>query len=191
MSKDIKSYLYLYPLVPIFICEPGVEPVGHYLEGEDWLEDKFEECFDKCTAPTGGGYEADWTDRGELWKMFLPFIKEALATPPKESPETKPEQPAQAEKGDVYVALQELVYLKSIKDIPDYKEEYERRKPLAWAAAKLAISSTKFAARPAEREAVEDWAGFISEIQAMAEWGEPTLKELKAKYSLTNKTKEK
>lgn len=38
-------------------------------------------------------------------------------------------------------ALQELVYLKSIKDIEEYKEEYERRKPIAWAAAKKAIAA--------------------------------------------------
>lgn len=44
-------------------------------------------------------------------------------------------------KGGVWEALQELVYLKSIKDIEEYKDEYERRKPLAWAAAKKAVAS--------------------------------------------------
>lgn len=41
----------------------------------------------------------------------------------------------------VLEALQELVYLKSIKDIPEYKEEYEARKQKAWAAAKKAVVS--------------------------------------------------
>lgn len=34
--KEIKDYLPLYPKVPILICEPGIEPVSHYLEGYDW-----------------------------------------------------------------------------------------------------------------------------------------------------------
>jgi hypothetical protein len=40
MDKNIKDYLHLYPKVPIAICEPGVEPVSHYLEGIDWYLDK-------------------------------------------------------------------------------------------------------------------------------------------------------
>lgn len=36
--------------------------------------------------------------------------------------------------------LQELVYLKSIKDIEEYKDQYESRKPKAWAAAKEFLS---------------------------------------------------
>jgi hypothetical protein len=35
-EKNIKNYIHLYPKVPIAICEPGIEPVGHYLEGYDW-----------------------------------------------------------------------------------------------------------------------------------------------------------
>lgn len=42
---------------------------------------------------------------------------------------------------DVYESLQELVYLKSIKDIPEYKDEYERRKLLAWAKAKKSVAA--------------------------------------------------
>jgi hypothetical protein len=38
--KTIKDYLHLYPKVPIAICEPGIEPVGHYLEGVDWVLNK-------------------------------------------------------------------------------------------------------------------------------------------------------
>jgi hypothetical protein len=34
--KDIKDYLHYYPKAKILICEPGVEPVSHYLEGVDW-----------------------------------------------------------------------------------------------------------------------------------------------------------
>jgi hypothetical protein len=37
---NIKDYLHLYPKVPIAICEPGIEPVGHYLEGVDWVLNK-------------------------------------------------------------------------------------------------------------------------------------------------------
>src|SRR6187402_2596724 len=37
---DIKNYLHLYKKVPIAICEPGVEPEGHYLEGYDWHLEK-------------------------------------------------------------------------------------------------------------------------------------------------------
>lgn len=35
--------------------------------------------------------------------------------------------------------LEELVYLKSISDIPDYANEYQQRKPKAWADAKIVI----------------------------------------------------
>ena len=36
----------------------------------DKLEEKFEEAFDKNTAPTGGGYEADYTDKCGFWNDF-------------------------------------------------------------------------------------------------------------------------
>lgn len=40
------------------------------------LEDKFDECFDKNTRPTGGGYEADWTDKNSLWDDLQPNVIE-------------------------------------------------------------------------------------------------------------------
>jgi hypothetical protein len=40
MAKKIEDYLHLYPKVSIAICEPNIEPVGHYLEGIDWHLDK-------------------------------------------------------------------------------------------------------------------------------------------------------
>lgn len=39
------------------------------------LEDDFDRCFDKNTSPTGGGYEADWTDRNGLWNDFKPAVE--------------------------------------------------------------------------------------------------------------------
>jgi len=38
--KKIEDYLHLYPKVAVAICEPGVEPVSHYLEGFDWYLNK-------------------------------------------------------------------------------------------------------------------------------------------------------
>lgn len=38
------------------------------------LELEFEECFDKNTQATGGGYEADYTDKFGFYRMFEPFI---------------------------------------------------------------------------------------------------------------------
>ena len=43
---------------------------------------------------------------------------------------------------DCRSALEELVYLKSIKDIPDYKEQYDGRKHIAWATAKKVLAAT-------------------------------------------------
>src|ERR1035437_6325938 len=40
MKKQLKDYLHLYKKVPIAIYEEGCEPVGHYLEGIDWCNDK-------------------------------------------------------------------------------------------------------------------------------------------------------
>ena len=37
--------------------------------------------------------------------------------------------------------LQELVYLKSIKGIAESESEYEERKPMAWAAAKIFLGN--------------------------------------------------
>lgn len=37
--KKLKDYLHLYPGVDIAICEKGIEPVSHYLEGIDWEND--------------------------------------------------------------------------------------------------------------------------------------------------------
>lgn len=36
MKKKIEDYLHFYPKVDIAICEPGVEPISHHLEGFDW-----------------------------------------------------------------------------------------------------------------------------------------------------------
>lgn len=38
------------------------------------LEEKFEDAFDKNTRATGGGYEADYTDKWDFWRAFLPSI---------------------------------------------------------------------------------------------------------------------
>lgn len=40
---------------------------------------------------------------------------------------------------DAHKALQELAYLKSVKDFPSHKEDYERRRPLAWSNAKKVL----------------------------------------------------
>lgn len=49
-------------------------PIQKEQESEDELYDEIETIFDKHTAPTGGGYEADYTDRNgfinELIKTF-------------------------------------------------------------------------------------------------------------------------
>jgi len=40
METKFKDVAHLYKKVDILICEPGVEPVSHYLEGVDWHLDK-------------------------------------------------------------------------------------------------------------------------------------------------------
>jgi hypothetical protein len=40
------------------------------------LEEHFEECFDNATKATGGGYEADYTDKWNFYRAFKPFIEE-------------------------------------------------------------------------------------------------------------------
>lgn len=39
------------------------------------LESIFEDCYDRYTAATGGGYEADYTDKWAVWKDFWPHIE--------------------------------------------------------------------------------------------------------------------
>lgn len=43
---------------------------------EEQLESDFEDCFDKCTRPTQGGYGPDTTDQSDLWDKFKPYIQE-------------------------------------------------------------------------------------------------------------------
>lgn len=43
---------------------------------KDTLEEKFDEIFDKHTAPTGGGYEADYTYRRGFYNEFEPVVLE-------------------------------------------------------------------------------------------------------------------
>lgn len=43
------------------------------------LEDFFEDCFDNNTRTTGGGYEADYTDKWGVWKQFEPKLLTYLA----------------------------------------------------------------------------------------------------------------
>lgn len=43
---------------------------------KEQLESLFEECYDNNTKATGGGYEADFTDKWGLWKQFEPHIAE-------------------------------------------------------------------------------------------------------------------
>lgn len=40
------------------------------------LDYKFDDCFNKSTFQTGGGYEADTTSQNDLWQSFLPHILE-------------------------------------------------------------------------------------------------------------------
>lgn len=48
-------------------------------EGEmEKLRDKAEEVFDKHTAPTGGGYEADYTDMNGFMSELFEFLKPHL-----------------------------------------------------------------------------------------------------------------
>lgn len=37
---------------------------------KEQLESEFEDCHDNNTKATGGGYEADWTDKWGVWKEF-------------------------------------------------------------------------------------------------------------------------
>lgn len=43
------------------------------------LENAFEDCYDRHTAATGGGYEADYTDKWGVWEDFYPHIQEYAA----------------------------------------------------------------------------------------------------------------
>ncbi len=43
---------------------------------KEWLESEFESAFDDNTAPTGGGYEADYTDKWGFYRTFEPRIIE-------------------------------------------------------------------------------------------------------------------
>lgn len=43
---------------------------------KEQLEERFDVVFDKYTAPTGGGYEADFTDKWEFYKEFEKSIDE-------------------------------------------------------------------------------------------------------------------
>lgn len=43
---------------------------------EEILENEFEDCFDKSTHATGGGYEADYTDKWRFYRSFKPHILE-------------------------------------------------------------------------------------------------------------------
>jgi hypothetical protein len=79
-------------------------------------------------------------------------------------------------------ALQELVYLKSIKGVAEYEEQYENRKPLAWAKAKIALSKTlsrqSKPALPAEEQdklAVE-FADWLLDVNLNGVANDPSLK---------------
>jgi hypothetical protein len=41
------------------------------------LKDNFEDCFDKSTYTTSGGYGSDYTDKWEFYKSFEPHILES------------------------------------------------------------------------------------------------------------------
>ena len=43
---------------------------------KEQLESEFEDCHDNNTKATGGGYEADYTDKWGVWKAFSPKIDE-------------------------------------------------------------------------------------------------------------------
>ncbi len=43
------------------------------------LELDFERCYDDNTSPTGGGYEADYTDKWGFYRSFKPFIDQYAA----------------------------------------------------------------------------------------------------------------
>ena len=67
---------------------------------------------------------------GNKWNELLRQINKAIAGASSNSVH---------ESADVVNALRELVYLKSIKGLEGSEQEYEQRKPLAWAAAKKAL----------------------------------------------------
>ena len=46
------------------------------VKNKEWLENEFESAFDDNTAPTGGGYEADYTDKWGFYRKFEPCIIE-------------------------------------------------------------------------------------------------------------------
>lgn len=69
-SMEGRYAFYLRPVEP----SPDVEAAARELESN------FDNCYDKCTHTTHGGYGSDVIDRQELFKEFLPFINQyALA----------------------------------------------------------------------------------------------------------------
>lgn len=83
METKFKDVAHLYKNVDILICEPGIEPVSHYLEGIDWhlnkviaervsypiewikpilsrLEDMTEEDWIKCFELSRGAYDQNY-----------------------------------------------------------------------------------------------------------------------------------
>mgnify|MGYP001582530387 CR=1 FL=1 len=41
---------------------------------KEQLESEFEDCHDNNTKATGGGYEADYTEKSGVWRDFSPKI---------------------------------------------------------------------------------------------------------------------
>lgn len=103
-------------------------------EKEKALKDEAAEIFKPLTEPDHPIFK-------KLVYDIIEYAKEAYiagATSEAEKNESNAELIAERNK-ELVEALRELVYLKSIKDIPEYKEDYERRKPVAWAEAKRVI----------------------------------------------------
>lgn len=67
------------------------------------LELDFERCYDDNTSPTGGGYEADYTDKWGFYRSFKPFIDQYAAAYHK--------QGWVSAFGKVYFLVNELVFV--------------------------------------------------------------------------------
>lgn len=71
------------PLEDLEWLDESKTPSTPILGAEEVLEKlmgNYEDCFDKHTRTTGGGYEADTTDKWELWRSFSPEILSAMQT---------------------------------------------------------------------------------------------------------------